>query len=321
MTQAERTFVVAVEGGPDITQPWVEAFRARLHGWTVLPLDEVSDPTGVRFVVAWRHPRGALTQFGGLRAVFSLGAGVDHLLSDPQLPEVPIARVVDPDLTGRMSEWAVLHVLARHRQQARYRRQQRDKVWDDDLRQPAARDVRVGVMGLGVLGSDAARKLQVIGFNVAGWSRTLKTVAGIRTFAGERELDGFLAHAQILLVLLPLTPVTRGILNARLFGKLARDGHLGGPVVLNAGRGGLQVEADILRCLDDGTLHAVTLDVFETEPLPTESPLWHHPGVTITPHNAAVSNYDAIADLIKAQVEACERGEPLNHLVDRVREY
>ncbi len=321
MNQAKRTFVVAVEGGPDVSRPWVDAFRARLQNWTVLPLDEVSDPASVRFVVAWRHPPGALGRFTGLQAVFSLGAGVDHLLADRDLPDVPIARVVDPDLTGRMSEWVVLHVLAHHRQQARYRHQQQRTVWDDDLRQPAARDVRVGVMGLGVLGSDAARKLRILGFDVAGWSRTPKAEDGIKTYSGEQGLDGFLAHAQILVVLLPLTPDTKGVLDAALFKKLARDGYLGGPVLLNAGRGGLQVEADILRCLDDGTLHAATLDVFEKEPLSPDSPLWRHPRVTVTPHNAAVSDPAAIADLITAQVEAHGRGEPLCHVVDRAQNY
>lgn len=321
MSETDRTLVVVVGGGHKAAQPWVEAFRTRLPGWSVVPLGDTIDPARVRYVAAWRHPHGALAPFTGLRAVFSLGAGVDHLVADPQLPAVPLARVVDPDLTARMSEWVVLHVLRHHRQDRRYERQQGEVLWDDDLLQPAAKDVRVGVMGLGVLGRDAASKLRVLGFDVAGWSRTPKSLAGLHTFAGEQELDAFLAHAQVLVVLLPLTPATRGILNAQLFGKLARDGYLGGPVILNAGRGGLQIEADILHCLDDGTLHAVTLDVFETEPLPADSPLWWHPRVTITPHNAAVSNPDAVADFIAAQIRAHERGEPLSHVVDRSRDY
>ena len=313
--------VVAVDSGRKAAQPWVEAFRARLPGWTVVPLEDAIEPARVRYAAAWRHPHGALAPFTSLEAIFSLGAGVDHLLADRKLPRVPLARAVAPDLTARMSEWVVLHVLAHHRQQRRYERQQTQSRWEDDVFQPAARDVRVGVMGLGVLGSDAAAKLQGLGFDVAGWSRTRKSIPGLRSYAGAQELDAFLAHSQILVVLLPLTPATRGILDADLFRKLARDGYLGGPILLNAGRGGLQVETDILRCLDDGTLRAVTLDVFETEPLPVDSPLWRHPGVTVTPHNAAVSNPDAVADLITAQIEAHERGEPLQHVVDRAREY
>ncbi len=321
MSQDPPSLLVALGGGHKEQQPWVESLQARLPHWHVVPLGGAVDPRAVRYVAAWKAPPGVWTGLTGLEAIFSLGAGVDHLLGDPALPSVPVVRVVDPDLRDRMSEWVVLHVLGHHRQTARYARQQRDRVWDDDLAQPAAKDVRVGLMGLGVLGADAAAKLQVMGFDVAGWSRSPKTLPRLRSYAGAAELDAFLAHSQILVVLLPLTPDTRNILDAGLFGKLARDGHLGAPVVLNAGRGGLQNEADILRCLDDGTLHAVTLDVFDTEPLPHASPLWGHPGVTVTPHNAAVSSPIAIADFIAGQIMARERGEPLRHVIDRTRNY
>jgi glyoxylate/hydroxypyruvate reductase A len=226
-------------------------------------------------------------------------------------------RVVDPDLTERMSEYVVLHCLMYLRQQRRYDAQQRERVWHDDRFQPAAREVRVGIMGLGVLGQDAARKLTTVGFDVAGWSRSPKQLDGSPTFAGEEGLDAFLARTDILVCLLPLTQDTRGVLNRSLFARLARDGRLGGPAIVNAGRGGLHVEADILACLNDGTLAAATLDVFETEPLPPESPLWQHPAVTVTPHNAAMSEPDAIGRLVVEQIRAYERGEPLRNVVDR----
>jgi glyoxylate/hydroxypyruvate reductase A len=172
-------------------------------------------------------------------------------------------------------------------------------------------------MGLGVLGQDAARKLKMLGFDVAGWSRSERRVDGIPTFAGEHGLDAFLRRTDVLVCLVPLTPDTRGVLDRSLFARLARDGRLGGPVVINAARGGVQVEADILACLDDGTLKAATLDVFETEPLPAESPFWAHPAVTVTPHNAAMSEPDAIGRLVAEQIRAFERGEPLGNVVDR----
>jgi glyoxylate/hydroxypyruvate reductase A len=139
----------------------------------------------------------------------------------------------------------------------------------------------------------------------------------LSSFAGEDGLDAFLARTDILVCLVPLTDDTRGILNRSLFAGLARDGRLGGPAIVNAGRGGLQVEADILAALDDGTLKAATLDVFETEPLPSDSGLWHHPGVTVTPHNAAMSEPDAIGRLVVEQIRAYERGEALRNVVDR----
>lgn len=321
--------VVAVGGRREGAEPWLASFAARLPHLDVAALGDAVDPARVRYAAAWRHPHGALAGFPALEAVFSLGAGVDHLLADPALPpDLPVARVVDPDLTARMSEWVLLQVLAHHRQARRYRRQQAGSVWLDDARQPAARAVRVGVMGLGVLGIDAATKLRLVGFDVAGWSRSPRDVPGIACFAGAdgpAGLDAFLGRTDVLVVLLPLTPDTAGIVDAALLAKLARDGRLsgrlGGPVLINAGRGGLQREADILRCLDDGTLAAAALDVFEREPLERESPLWRHPGVTVTPHNAALSDPEAVADLIAGQILALERGEPLRHAVDRARSY
>ena len=176
-------------------------------------------------------------------------------------------------------------------------------------------------MGLGVLGADAARKLRQVGFDVAGWSRTPKALPGIACFAGEDGLGAFSARTDILVCLLPLTPDTRGILNADLFRQLARDGRFGGPILLNAGRGGLQNEADILACLEDGTLKAATLDVFETEPLPADSPLWHHPRVTVTPHNSAISDPAEVAAYVVAQIKAFESGAAPINVVDRSRRY
>lgn len=302
-------------------EDWRARFKALLPDMPIVTLGEPFDRRSVHYVASWKHPEGSLAGLPNLAAVFSLGAGVDHLFADSRLPDVPIARVVDPDLTTRMSEYVVLHCLIYLRQQRRYDRQQIEKSWDDDRNQPAARSVRVGIMGLGELGQDAARKLTVMGFNVAGWSRSPKTIEGLATFAGAEGMTSFLARTDILVSLLPLTPETRGTIDATLLAGLAQDGRLGGPFLINAGRGGLQVEADILAALDAGTLKGATLDVFETEPLPTESRLWTHPGVTVTPHNAAMSEPEAIATLISAQIRRLEAGEPLEHGVDPARGY
>lgn len=314
------TILVAIGAGMDPAQ-WSERLREAVPSRTVVTLGEPFDRRAVSYAVSWRHPPGALAGLPNLGAIFSLGAGVDHLFADPRLPDVPIARVVDPDLTRRMSEYVVLHCLMHLRQQRRYDAQQRERLWLDDREQPAAGDVRVGVMGLGVLGEDAARKLAIIGFDVAGWSRSPKSVHGIETFAGEAGLGPFLARTDILVALLPLTESTRHIIARPLLARLARDGRLGAPILINAGRGALQIEDDILACLDDGTLKAATLDVFETEPLPADSPFWTHPGVTITPHNAAMSAPDAICKLIARQIRRLERGKRLENRVERDRGY
>jgi glyoxylate/hydroxypyruvate reductase len=312
------SLLVTLTGWP--AAPWVARVSAALPGRRIDTLETLSDRSAVRYVLSWRHPPGSLENLPNLAAIFSLGAGVDHLFADPHLPAAPIVRVVDPDLTTRMSEWVVLQVLLHHRQFRRYERQQRQRVWDEDDGQPAAHDVRVGILGLGVLGLDAARKLQALGFDVAGWSRTAKPIEGLATFHAADGLDALLARSDILVSLLPLTPDTRGLLNASLFAKLPRDGRIG-PVLVNAGRGGLHVEADILSALETGVLKGASLDVFETEPLPADSPLWGREDVFISPHNAAVSEPDSVARYIAAQIVEYERGGPLRNLVDRARGY
>jgi glyoxylate/hydroxypyruvate reductase A len=171
------------------------------------------------------------------------------------------------------------------------------------------------------LGSDAADVLVRLGFKVVGWSNSPKTIKGVECFHGKAQFDAFSRRADILVCLLPLTPDTRGILNRELFGKLNRSSPMGAPVLINAGRGGLQNETDILSCLDDGTLGAVSLDVFATEPLPPDSPFWTHPKVVLTPHNAADTDADEISKYVARQIERFEAGASLENLVDPARGY
>jgi len=301
--------------------PWRARVEKALPGHAVALLGEPFDRAAIRYALSWRHPPGSLSGLPNLQAIFSLGAGVDHVFEDPRLPEAPIVRVVDPDLVSRMSEWIVMHALIHLRRLRAYERQQRERVWADDRGQPKASDVEVGVLGLGVLGGDAARKLNAIGFRVAGWSATPKNISGVECVSGAAGLEALLPRTDMLVVLLPLTKATRGLLNASLFAKLKQGGPLGGPVLINAGRGGLQVEVDILAALDSGVLKGASLDVFEREPLPIDSPLWAHPAVYVSPHNSAISEPGAIVAAIAKQIEAFERGEALKNVVDRERGY
>ena len=300
--------------------PWIAKLSALLPGRRIDTLATLEDRARVGYALTWRHPEGSLQRLPNLKAIFSLGAGVDHVFADRRLPDAPVVRVVDPDLTQRMSEWVALQVLLHHRQFRRYDRQQREKIWDEDEAQPAAREVRVGLLGLGVLGLDAAGKLKALGFDVAGWSRSPKSVPGMATYHGREGLDALVARTDILVSLLPLTPETRGLLNAELFAKLPRDGRIG-PALVNAGRGGSQVEADIVAALEAGVLKGASLDVFETEPLPPNSPLWAREDVFVSPHNSAISAPEAVARYIAEQILAHERGGPLLNLAERGRGY
>lgn len=311
--------LVAVDG-PQAGE-WGSALRehAKDRDLRVWP-DAVGDAGDIAYACVWNPPRRLLAGFPKLKAIINLGAGVDRLLTDPTLPAVPLARVAHGDLTQRVTGYVVLHVLMHHRRQRFYDAQQRERVWRTHD-QPAASDVAVGVMGLGVIGRAAADALLRLGFDVAGWSRSPKDVPGIKSFHGLAGLDAFLTRTEILVCLLPRTRETEGILNLPLFRKLKRDGAAGGAFLINAGRGALQIDADIVTALDDKTLAGATLDVFPQEPLPESSLLWTHPAVTITPHNAGDISPRVFAPQVIAQIERFERGLPLDNLVDRARGY
>ncbi|MEK9283840.1 MULTISPECIES: glyoxylate/hydroxypyruvate reductase A [unclassified Bradyrhizobium] len=300
---------------------WKTRFEAVCGGRRVALLPDAGlDPSEVHYAAVWKPAPGELAAFPNLRAIFNLGAGVDAVMADRSLPDVPLVRVAVPDLTNRMTEYAVLHVLMHHRQELYLRQSQREKRWEPKYQWPASA-ITVGIMGLGTLGADAAVVLRRLGFRVAGWSRNPRAVEGVECFHGTAQIDAFLRATDILVCLLPLTPETHGILNRDVFAKLNRNSPLGAPVLINAGRGGLQNEADILACLDDGTLGAASLDVFVQEPLPQDSRFWTHPKLVLTPHNAADTDAEAISAYVAEQIARFEAGGVLENVVDRGRGY
>jgi len=312
-----------IHGGTENWSPerWKRRFDDICSDRRVLLLPDVEfDPAEIHYAAVWKPAPGELAGFPNLRVIFNLGAGVDALMADSSLPKVPLVRVAVADLTDRMAEYVALHVLIHHRQEQYLRACQRERRWQPKFQWPASA-ISVGIMGLGTLGSNAAEVLARIGFRVSGWSRSPKQVDGIECFHGKGQLDTFLNRTDILVCLLPLTPDTRHILNRALFAKLNRNNPLGAPVLINAGRGGLQNEADILACLDDGTLGAVSLDVFADEPLPADSPFWEHPKIMLTPHNAADTDPDEISKYVARQIERFEAGARLENAVDPARGY
>lgn len=296
---------------------WRELLTAERE---VVPEPAAGDDPSIRYAVVWKHRPGVLSRLPNLRAIFSVGAGVDHIFADPDLPDVPIVRVVADNLTQYMTEYVTWRVLDHHRQGMLYRAQQPAKLWHEPA-QAAASEVSVGIMGFGTLGRAAAKVLLALGYRVLGWSRTGGKMEGVESFGGAGGLTPFLEGTDILVVLLPLTPATEGIVDHRLLARLRRDNAIGGACLVNAGRGRLQREDDILRALDDGTLKEASLDVFVEEPLPATSRLWTHPRVFVTPHAAATSDPIHLVPPMLAQMAACERGEPLKNLVDRAAGY
>jgi glyoxylate/hydroxypyruvate reductase len=279
--------------------------------------DQIGDPLEIEYALAWRPKPGALRAYPNLKAIFSLGAGVDHLFRDPELPAgVPVVRLVDKALTRNMTEYVLHWVLHHHRGFRQYAKLQRRGEWRTlPIPDPPERK-RIGIMGLGVLGSAVARALLGLGFTVAGWSRTSKHIDGVESFAAEAGLAPFLGRLDVLVCLLPLTPETDGIIDRQTFSTLPAGAYL-----INVARGGHVIEDDLLAALDSGHLAGATLDVFRQEPLPEDHPFWGHPSVVVTPHVASQTDPRSAADEVAANIRRIRAGEPPINIADPAKGY
>ncbi|MCO5723541.1 2-hydroxyacid dehydrogenase [Robiginitalea marina] len=298
------------------TGAWKEAFRKADPGLRVLEAGEDTDSGEILMAAVWKHPRGSLRQYPNLKGVHGLGAGVDFILEDPDLPtDIPVMRVVDPYLAADMAEFVLAQVMAHLKNLMAYKTQQAAVQWQP---KPYRRipEVTVGIMGLGKLGLAVSKLLLAAGFSVVGWTRESRPETRFPVFAGEGERGAFLKQAQVLVCLLPLTPETRGILNQGLLRELPAGAYL-----INVARGPLLVEPDLLRVLDEGILSGACLDVFEVEPLPESHPFWGHPLVHMTPHVASVSNPDSVVFQIVENYYRLLQGQPLKNRVSRHRGY
>lgn len=293
---------------------------AELREW------QPGDDAPADFAVVWRPPRELLASRAGLRAVFNLGAGVDAILALEReqpgtLPrDALLVRLEDTGMSQQMSEYAMHAVLRYLRRFDEYAELQRERRWEPLEPHPRS-TFTVGVLGLGMLGTQVARAIASLGVPVRGFSRTLKQIEGVKTYAGavqpgDARFDAFLADAKVLVNLLPHTPDTHDVLNARLFSKLAHGAYL-----VNVARGAHLVETDLLDALASGQIAAATLDVFREEPLRDDHPFWTHPRVAITPHTSALTLREESIAQIADKIAAMSRGESIGGVVEVARGY
>jgi len=298
------------------TASWEKRMRASEPGIDLRVWPEVGAPEEIAFILAWRPPQGALRQFPNLKCIASMGAGVDNILSDPDLPAgVPITRIVDASMAWSMSEYVVMQVLNYCRNTRFFMKQEAKVEWKPVIPRLAEKET-IGILGLGQLGLDAARKLMALGFKVAGWRRLDHPVEGLMTYTGPDQFSAFLARSRVLINMLPLTSVTENILNRDTLAQLPRGAYL-----INVARGQHLVEADLLEAISSGQLAGACLDVFRTEPLPKDHPFWQHPDITVTPHIASLTNPDAVIPQILDNYRRVLAGRAVLHAVDRVRGY
>ena len=274
-------------------------------------LDSLGDKDDVEVTLAWKPPSGLLASFPNLKLIVSLGMGVDHLLADDKLPaDVPITRIMDDGLIGQMSEYALYWALRHHRDIDKYAASQRTKQWKvEDFVDTIHR--RIGILGLGTIGQDTANKFAALGFPTAGWSRTAKSLPGIKTFHGQDGFARLLPESDILVNVLPLTRDTRSLLDAKAFGALPKGAYF-----INMARGGHVVDEALLAALDSGHLSGAALDVFNQEPLPAEHPYWTHPKVRVTPHIAGATNPRTASPGVIENIKRLRSGGELLHCID-----
>lgn len=297
-------------------ESWRLEFAKHLPGLEFRVFPEVGDPAEIEFVALWMHPLGDLRNYPNLKAILSFGAGVEHIIRDPELPEgVPIVRLVDDLVVRDMAMHAVHWVIHFHRNYHLYQQDQQKRIWRrHPHRDPAQR--RVGFLGMGAMGAVAAGYVRDLGFSVAGWGRDPVSVEGVEFYHGDERLMEFLQRTDILINVLPLTPATENLLDAERFAQLPV-----GACVINISRGPILVENDLVRALDSGHLEAAALDVFRSEPLAEQSPLWSHPRVFVTPHIAGINYAHSAAKLMADNIKRVQAGEQPFPIYDPARGY
>ena len=265
--------------------------------------------------VCWNSPPGVYAQMPKLRLVHSIAAGVDNVVAEQDVSQLPVCRVVDPMLAEGMLQFVLWGVLHFHRKLDQAMASQRIQEWKRPRQTPAS-SCRVGLMGMGELGGHIAKRLPLLGYPVSGWARTPREIPGVTMFSGEESYDAFLAQTDVLVCLLPLTAQTRGILGERTFSALPK-----GAALIHVGRGEHLVEEDLIAALESGQLRGAVVDVFEEEPLPSHHPLWTTPGVVVTPHMATMATYDVVVQQVVRNIAQMHDNAPLYNQVDMARGY
>ena len=300
----------------DDPQDWGVNLREAIPGLDFRVWPQVGDPRDIQAAIVWKAPQGELRKYANLKLIINLGAGVDSIVQDRSLPAgIPIVRIADPDMSRMMAQFVLASVLRHYRDFVSFARAQKERRWHY-IHPREAPTCSVGVMGLGNLGAAAASELVRQGFKVAGWARTPKNLEGVEAFHGKAGLAPFLARTEILAVMLPLTVETEGILDAKALALLPR-----GAKIINVGRGRLVDEDALIAAIRSGQVAEATLDVFRTEPLPPDSPLWGFDQVLVTPHLASVAIPRTAARQVAENLRRLAAGEPLINVVDPQRGY
>lgn len=303
--------------GSESNHLWLAEFERQFPHLKVQDWQNVVDTQAVEYGIVWQPSEAFFQRFPNLKAVFNLGAGVDAILSNPAVPEqVQIIRIEDGGMAQQMNEYFSYFLLHYYRDMDLYQQQQQQHSHWQVHAVKSPKQFRVGILGLGQLGSQLADHLQAYGFDIAGWSRSNKQLQGVTTYSGDEQLQAFLQRTDALCCLLPLTPATEGILNHHNLSQLPK-----GAVVINGARGGHLVAQDLINLLDSTHLRGAVLDAFEQEPLDPQHVFWQHPNILLTPHCAAQSEHQVCVQQIGNKLKAISSNQPITGLINRTTGY
>ena len=296
-------------------QLWRDTVAEQLPDVELRIWPEANDLRDIEYLAFIRPDFDVIPPLPNLKAMFSRSAGVEAFIDHPKLPNVPLGKLEPSGGDPMMTEYTVMHVLRFHREMPKYQAAQANREWlRTTIVRPEQR--RIGFLGLGLMAKAPALILQQLGFPVSAWVRLPREEPSIRIFHGENQLEPFLAQTDIVVCLLPLTRETEGILCARTFAMMPR-----GAMVINIGRGGHVVDADLIAALDSGQLSYAALDALKPEPLPRESPLWTHPKVTVMPHVARRPTVAQLVTELAANIRSIQAGGGLLQQIDRTTGY
>lgn len=299
----------------DNAETWQRAMQAELPGAAFHVFPHIPDPAAVTAAIVWAPPEGFFAPLTNLRLIVNLGAGVDSFAGRRDLPDVPLVRLSDPGMVALMTSYVLFAVIRYARNFDVFAAAQREVIWHYIEPRPLSA-VKVGVLGLGELGAAAAAALSGLSFDVMGWSRSPKHLPGITCVHGPEALDELISKVEILVIMLPLTQSTKGLMDDARLRRMKPGAKL-----INIARGPIVDEAALIAVLREGHLGGATLDVFEREPLPDESPLWRMPNVLITPHLASIPVPESAAKVVAESIRRVARGETPLHQVDPARGY
>ncbi|MQU68388.1 2-hydroxyacid dehydrogenase [Sinorhizobium meliloti] len=292
-------------------ESWRQELTRRLPELPVRVFGELVHPADIRYAMVWNHPAGDLCRYPNLRAIFSLGAGGEHFMGDDSLPEVPIVLLADPAVARDMAAHALYWVATFHRRYEDYRRQQSQKIWDRKKIGPAE-NFRVGIVGLGRIGTEVARRISDFGYDVSGWDRAERQVENVECYCGPQSLTDFLEINDVIINCLSLSPKTKHLLSYRVFSSMKPGSYF-----VSISRGAVVDDEALLDALDRGHLAGAALDVFAHEPLPRDHPYWSHSKVNVTPHMSGATFASSAAAVVAENVRKLERGDPVQPLFDR----